>query len=139
MFHCPRRNPIIVGPLSLPPVPGSGSTFVEPASCKAKLDYEPSPERAGLCSRSRKSWLTVNQAVIVAVSSCDLHCSGIACCLAAALIAALIRFCHSSVHSDSPLSCYRCSKHAGFCRLFIVFRLLLFQQARARAPLRKGH
>src|ERR1700677_550507 len=44
-----------IGLLSLPEVPGSGSTFVEPASCKAKLDNEPSLERAGLCTRSRKS------------------------------------------------------------------------------------
>lgn len=44
-----------IGILSLPEVRGSGSTFVEPASCKAKLDNELSPERVGLCTRSRKS------------------------------------------------------------------------------------
>ena len=70
-----------VGLLSLLPVPGSGSKVVEPASCKAMLDNEPSPERADLCNRSRQSWPTVNQPVITGMSSCDLHCSGIVICV----------------------------------------------------------
>jgi hypothetical protein len=127
-----------VGPLSLPEAPGSEPTFVEPASCKTELDTESFPEPAGLCTRSRKSWPTANQSVIVAVGSCYFSPQALRVG-AAALIAAFVRFCHAEPHSDSPLSCHRRSEHRGYFRSAIVSDCRLSNSIQRKVALRKGY